>query len=190
MSGKFCESCGAALADGAKFCNECGKITAISTPPPPPPVAVPAQPAYTPPSQPAPSPAAVNTIPHPQAASQAASQTPSQPYAAQTQNYAAPPQQPYYPPVPQQGFIQKPQNTEPMRVGQYIGTMIISAIPLVGFIMLLVWAFGSDTNINKKNYARAVLILSVIGVVLGIIFSAVIGAAISALFNSSGGYYY
>jgi hypothetical protein len=36
--------------------------------------------------------------------------------------------------------------------------MILSGIPLVGFILLLVWAFSSTENPNKKNYARAVLL--------------------------------
>ena len=46
---------------------------------------------------------------------------------------------------------------------------ILSAIPLVGFICLLVWAFGSNANLNKKNYARAILIMGLIAVVLWVV---------------------
>jgi hypothetical protein len=37
-------------------------------------------------------------------------------------------------------------------------TILISVIPLVGFIMLFVWAFGSGENPNKANWAKATLI--------------------------------
>ena len=36
-------------------------------------------------------------------------------------------------------------------VGEWIVTFIILAIPLVNLIMLFVWAFGGDVNINKQN---------------------------------------
>ncbi len=63
-------------------------------------------------------------------------------------------------------------------VGEWIITFILLAIPLVGFIMLFVWAFGSDTNECKRNYAKATLILVVILVVLSILIFLVMGAAI------------
>ena len=54
-------------------------------------------------------------------------------------------------------------NRDPLSVGNYIGMFILSVIPVVGIIMLLVWAFGSSANLNKKNYARAILIIGLIG---------------------------
>ena len=83
----------------------------------------------------------------------------SAPYAAPAQpapapSYYAPAQQPTWPPV---------------SVGQYIGMMIVSGIPLIGFIMLLVWSFGSQVNPSKKNYARAILILMLIGLAICIL---------------------
>lgn len=62
----------------------------------------------------------------------------------------------------------------PLKVGQYIGMFILSSLPLIGFILLLVWAFSGDTNTNKKNYARAILIIGIIAGVLTAIFSAII----------------
>lgn len=62
----------------------------------------------------------------------------------------------------------------PLTVGQYIGMFILSSLPLIGFILLLVWAFSGDTNTNKKNYARAILIIGIIAGVLTAIFSAII----------------
>ena len=108
---------------------------------------------------------------------------PQQPvYNQQPVQQYAPPQQTYYP--PQQTYNTAAAGGAPvMSVGSYIGTMLLSAIPLVGFILLLVWAFGSDTNPNKKNFCRAYLILMLIGIVLGIIFAGVLGGIISNLIN-------
>lgn len=114
-------------------------------------------------------------------------------------NFTSPPPPP--PPPPAQNFQQQYQqpyqqpigyapvkDTSPLSMGQYIGMFILTAIPLVGFILLLVWAFGSDVNVNKKNYSRAVLILAIIGIVLTIIFSVVLGSLFSSIFSN--GYYY
>lgn len=43
--------------------------------------------------------------------------------------------------------------------------------------MLFVWAFGTS-NPNKKNYARATLIIALVVIVLYIIFGAAIVAAV------------
>lgn len=99
---------------------------------------------------------------------------PAQSYA--TQQYA-PVNNMYTPPYAGSGT-----QAENLTVGQYIGMMIVSGIPLVGFIMLLVWAFG-DGNINKKNYAKAALLLGIIvgvlSVIIWIIVAATLGSALS-----------
>lgn len=51
-----------------------------------------------------------------------------------------------------------------MSLGDWIITMIVLAIPLVGFIMMLVWAFSSGTNPNKANYCKAALIFFLIAI--------------------------
>ena len=63
------------------------------------------------------------------------------------------------------------QNNEVMSVKDWFLTLFITAIPLVGFIMLFVWAFGNGTNQNKANYAKAGLILAAIAVVFYILIS-------------------
>lgn len=66
------------------------------------------------------------------------------------------------------------QDSSPVRTSEWFWTLFITAIPLVGLIMLLVWAFGSGNNINKSSWAKATLlwILVVTGfyVLLFIIF--------------------
>ena len=74
---------------------------------------------------------------------------------------------------------------QPMSIGDWIITFIITYIPLVGFIMLFVWAFGDGTHPSKKTLAQATLIMMVIVVVLMIIFFGVIA---SILGSFVGGY--
>lgn len=50
------------------------------------------------------------------------------------------------------------QDTTPLRTSDWFWTMFITAIPLVGFIMLLIWSFGSGNNVNKANWAKATLL--------------------------------
>ncbi len=66
---------------------------------------------------------------------------------------------------------------QPMSVGEWFIAILITAIPLVGLIMLLVWAFSPDTNINKANWAKATLIWMVIGIILASFIFGVIGLA-------------
>ena len=60
-------------------------------------------------------------------------------------------------------------NDPHVSTGDWVLTLILSGIPIVGFILLLVWAFGGGAKISKRNYARATLILMIIGFVLGIL---------------------
>lgn len=73
----------------------------------------------------------------------------------------------------------------PISVGAFIGIALLMVIPLVNLIMLFVWAFGGSTKINLKNYARAQLILILIGVVLSIILAIVLGSAINGLISAA-----
>ena len=63
------------------------------------------------------------------------------------------------------------QNYQPMTIGDWLITFIITYIPLVGVVMLFVWAFGDGTHPSKKTWAQATLILFAIAIVLGIIFA-------------------
>ncbi len=59
---------------------------------------------------------------------------------------------------PQQPAPVNPQSQGVLTIGEWMITLLIAAIPLVGFIMLFVWAFGGNTNVNKANWAKATLI--------------------------------
>lgn len=57
-----------------------------------------------------------------------------------------------------------------MSLGDWIITMIVLMIPIVGFVMLFVWGFSSSTNPNKSNFCKAALIFYLVGVVLSVLF--------------------
>ena len=58
----------------------------------------------------------------------------------------------------------------PISVGEWVITTIILAIPIIGFIMLFVWGFGSNTRPSKANWAKATLIMIGISIVLSFLF--------------------
>ena len=47
----------------------------------------------------------------------------------------------------------------PLTVGDWIVTKLVLLIPLVGFVMLFVWAFSSDTHPSKKTFCQSSLII-------------------------------
>ncbi len=67
---------------------------------------------------------------------------------------------------------------EPVKTGDWVLTLLIAAIPLVGFIMLFVWGFGSETHPSKANWAKATLIWFAIILVLSVLLFMVAGFAI------------
>lgn len=64
---------------------------------------------------------------------------------------------------------------EPISVGDWIITLIISAIPLVNIIMMLVWAFGSSTHPSKASWAKAYLIFIAAFIVLYLVIVFAVG---------------
>ena len=66
--------------------------------------------------------------------------------------------------------VNESQQYNPISVGEWIITTIILAIPIVGFIMLFVWGFGSNTQPSKANWAKATLIMIGISIVLSFLF--------------------
>jgi ABC-type Fe3+ transport system permease subunit len=66
---------------------------------------------------------------------------------------------------------------EAVSIGDWLLTLFLVGIPIVGFILLLVWAFSGSTNSSKQNWARAALIWAVIAIVLAVVF----GGAAAAL---------
>lgn len=107
-------------------------------------------------------------------------------YAPQVQT-ASSYQQAYAPQQPP-AYSGQP-GSEPLRVGQYIGMLLLMCVPILSIILLFAWSFGGSVNLNKKNFARAMLILGAIGIILSIIFGAALTSIIGELLDGMGGYY-
>ncbi|HNQ67922.1 MAG TPA: hypothetical protein PKN32_06070 [Bacteroidales bacterium] len=140
-----------------------------------------------------------------------ATQTNQQPYQAPQQQYQQQPQQNTYqqpqqqyqqpvqqqqyqtpvPPVAQPTYQQQYQQQNrvqqtvfpPVKTGEWMLTMFLMSIPLIGSIMLFVWAFSSGTNPSKSNWAKATLIWGVIFGILMVIVYAIIFLVAGITFN-------
>lgn len=97
-----------------------------------------------------------------------------QPYQQPYQNQGYP-QPPYVQPQYQQQMMGQPVQEQPMTLGQWVGTILLTTmLGTVSLILLFVWAFGSTTPPTKKNYCRAMLIIQGITMVIAVIFMVVI----------------
>ena len=65
-----------------------------------------------------------------------------------------------------------PEEYRPIGMWGYLGYEILFSIPLIGFILLLVFSLGGAKNVNLRNFARSYFCLFIIGLVLGIIIAA------------------
>lgn len=74
----------------------------------------------------------------------------------------------------------------PLSPWAYFGYQILFAIPLIGFICLIVFALSSS-NINRRNFARSYFCVLVLAIVIIVIIAVAGGglAFFSGLFNRS-----
>ena len=63
-------------------------------------------------------------------------------------------------------------NNAPITIGGWFGIMLLSAVPLVNFILAIVWAASKGTRVSLRNYGKAMLIWIAIVVVLAIVLLA------------------
>ena len=62
------------------------------------------------------------------------------------------------------------RESSPISLGDWMITMLILCIPLVGIIMLFVWGFADGTHPSKRDFCRAYLIWMLIGIVIFVLF--------------------
>lgn len=98
---------------------------------------------------------------------------PAQGQPAQSQSAQSQPVQPQYVQQPPQymqpqgnGMQNIPPEYKPISMWGYFGYELLFAIPCVGFILLLVFAFGGTSNQNVKNFARSYFCLLIVMAVL------------------------
>ena len=152
----ICKNCSAQIPDGSKFCTACGHKIVV-------------EPFVAP--------------------------KPQQP--PQTQHTQVPSQAPYtqIPPQIQQGQVppynlndaqqqtvsKNPALDAPLTVLDFFLMSLLSFVPIIGFIFLLIWAFSGNTNINRKNYARAALIWILVSIGLVILLSIIGGGILNSM---------
>ena len=76
------------------------------------------------------------------------------------------------------------QNQKPMSVKDWLITLLIMAIPIVGLVMLFVYAFGNEGNENRRNWAKAQLIVLAIVLVLVVLCMIIFGSIYAAAMAS------
>ncbi len=62
-----------------------------------------------------------------------------------------------------------------VRTGDWFITLLITKIPIVGLIMLIVWAVDKEGNPSKSNWAKAKLIWYAVGFGILLFFLFIIG---------------
>lgn len=70
----------------------------------------------------------------------------------------------------------------PTSLGEWIIAVLVKRIPLIGLVMLIIWATDKNTDPDKANWAKAELIVKLIIFALVILFIAVIGFGVFANF--------
>lgn len=70
----------------------------------------------------------------------------------------------------ERGNLLLPPNpvTRPLKTWDFILMILVGAVPVVNIIVYLVWAFSSRSNLNRKSFARAILILFLVEILLTI----------------------
>ena len=66
----------------------------------------------------------------------------------------------------------------PISLGEWILILLLMSIPCVNIILCIVWGFGKQGNITKRNFCRAQLIFVAIGAALSLIMVFVMMAVI------------
>lgn len=60
---------------------------------------------------------------------------------------------------------------EVLSMGDYLLMLILLAIPVVNIIACIIWIVGENGNPNRRNFAKAWLIITVIGTILSSILA-------------------
>lgn len=63
-----------------------------------------------------------------------------------------------------------PPELEPLSAWAYVGYSILYAIPVIGFIFLIVFSI-SDKNINRRNFSRSYFCVMILTVVLIVVLA-------------------
>ena len=104
---------------------------------------------------------------------------PGEPCCPKCGTFHAEPPHEAAPAAPQYHPAEDPHDVPAMGYSSTLGTLIIFAIPLVGFIMMLVWSFSDAPDNARKRLARAYLTrtLIVAAVIAALLLLGAVGLA-------------
>ena len=74
---------------------------------------------------------------------------------------------------------------EPVKMSEWLISLLITFVPCIGLIMTFVWAFGSTEKKSKSNFFKAYLVCKLIAIVIVLIYVvylASLGASYGAYF--------
>jgi chromate transport protein ChrA len=77
---------------------------------------------------------------------------------------------------------------KPLSTGEWFVTLVVLAIPVIGLIMHFVWAFGGGTNLGRRNFCRAFLLMVAVLFCLGVLTLVgflLLGGTMAALLNNA-----
>lgn len=109
-------------------------------------------------------------------------------YGQPRNNYVNSYGQPYgsynQPPYPVPGYPPA-EMEEPVGVGEWTGLLAIATfVPCIGFILMLVWAFGGADNKSKANFCKAYLIIALIKLALYAILFIIWGSSLASVVDN------
>ena len=76
------------------------------------------------------------------------------------------------------------EDRDEISTGEWIASTILAHLPLIGIVILLVWAFGGGTSPTKANWAKAQLFIVVAIFGLFIVFYLTILASLAQQYGS------
>lgn len=77
-----------------------------------------------------------------------------------------------------------PEQYRPISAWGYFGYNILFALPIVGFILLIVFSFSNE-NINRRNYARSYFcMLAIMLIIVAVMLVLGIGAGFMSAANT------
>lgn len=67
---------------------------------------------------------------------------------------------------------------EAMKKSDWAVTLLLMMLPIVNLVLLFVWAFGSKTHPEKRNFCKAVLIILAAVIVIYLLFVVMIAGLV------------
>ena len=84
-------------------------------------------------------------------------------------------------PVPN---MNEPETAPVLKTSEWVWTIFLTCIPVANLIVLIIWAASDDANPNKRNWARANLIIVLIEIAIAIGF-VILAGVLAAVYGGA-----